>query len=368
MQLVMKHGFLWVTRVLFSFVVFSQSSLAAEKFEFFNGIRMLGMGGASIAVANDETAVFSNPAALGKLRDPFFTIIDPEIELGEDTSSFLTGFDLNVLGLEAILTKINEHPGRNFHLRTQIFPSIVVPNFAAGVMLKYEINGTLNTTTSEIELNYRNDFVGVLGYDLRLFDGRLKVGFSARYINRSEITDKNPIATSNLARTIDDTAQNGGALAADAGIIITMPWRWLPTLAVVGRDLGNTSFSLGAGFASGDGTDPETVKQSIDASIAIFPIMGNRARTTITVEMRDILSDDEDDKADVMRRLHTGVELNFSDIFFIRGGLNQRYWTAGVEFAIMNIQFQIASYGEEVGTATTPAEDRRYLAKFSYRF
>ena len=357
-----------IASLIFSACFVALEAQAREKTEFYTGVRMLGMGGVSVAIANDETAVFSNPAALGKLRDPFITVVDPEVHYGADTSSFLTGFDLNVLGVKSLLEKINDHPGRNLHIKMQLFPSVVVPNFAAGVLIKYDINGALDSTNSEIDLNYTNDFAGVLGYNLRLFDGRLKIGFSGRYINRSQITDSNPIPTTNLDLTLKDIAQNGGAIAADAGIMITMPWATLPTLAVTGRDLGNTSFGLGAGFASGTGERPTTVKQTVDGAIAFHPILGNRTRMTISFEMRDVMSTDADDKADIYRRLHGGLEINLGDIFFVRGGMNQRYWTAGLEFTMANFQFQVASYGEEIGTAAVHQEDRRYIGKFAYRF
>jgi hypothetical protein len=47
----------------------SVHAVAAERYEFYNGIRGLGMGGAQVAVVNDETSLMINPAGLGKLRD-----------------------------------------------------------------------------------------------------------------------------------------------------------------------------------------------------------------------------------------------------------------------------------------------------------
>lgn len=355
---------------LFSLSVLCTLSVhAGEKTEFYSGVRSLGMGGTGVAVANDETGIFYNPAALGKLRDPFITIVDPELHISSDTGSFVSGFDFDILSLEGVLTKISENPNRNFHLKAQLFPSIVVPNFAMGVLLKYEINGQFDSANNEVDLNYTNDLAAVLGYNLRLFDGRVKVGFSGRYINRTQITDNNPIAFGDISgSTLETVAQDGGAIAADVGIIMTAPWRWLPTIAATVHDVGNTKFSLGGGFASGTGTDPDTVKQSIDVAIALYPILGKKTRTTITVEMRDILSEDTDDEEDIMRLLHAGFEMNMYDIFFIRGGMNQRYWTAGLEFNMPQLQFQLASYGEEIGTATENLEDRRYVMKFAYRF
>jgi hypothetical protein len=65
---------------------------------------------------------------------------------------------------------------------------------------------------------------------------------------------------------------------------------------------------------------------------------------------------------------HAGFEVNFSDFFFLRGGMNQGYWTAGVEFATRFFQLQASSYGQEVGTTSATIEDRRWVGSFAIRF
>ena len=56
--------------LILSISLFGAGAGAQEIRENYNGVRSLGMGGASIAVVNDETALLLNPAALGKLSDP----------------------------------------------------------------------------------------------------------------------------------------------------------------------------------------------------------------------------------------------------------------------------------------------------------
>ena len=106
--------------------------------------------------------------------------------------------------------------------------------------------------------------------------------------------------------------------------------------------------------------------------MAIHPILDKRFRSTWTAEFRDVLATEEvsgvDDVEDPMRRFHAGVEFNYADALFFRGGWHQRYYTAGFELSIVNYQFQAATYGEEIGTADTPREDRRYVVKFAFRF
>src|SRR5205085_397590 len=63
----------------------SANSFAGERYHFYNGVRQMGMGGASVATVNDETALIANPAALGKLRDYFVTVFDPDLDVGVAT-------------------------------------------------------------------------------------------------------------------------------------------------------------------------------------------------------------------------------------------------------------------------------------------
>jgi hypothetical protein len=118
----------------------------------------------------------------------------------------------------------------------------------------------------------------------------------------------------------------------------------------------------------------------LDAAFALFPILGKGVRMSFTGELQDILNKQEPlttyDVSPINRRIHGGIEFDFNDVFFIRAGYNQGYWTAGMEIDVGNTQLQMASYGEEIGdlplkgtgTAYKTLEDRRYVAKFAYRF
>ena len=140
----------------------------------------------------------------------------------------------------------------------------------------------------------------------------------------------------------------------------------VPTVAAVWRDAGDTSYNLKEGLFTSSITVPTHTKQTIDVGVAIFPIIGKKSRAVFTLEMRDVM--DVAEEEDSMKRLHGGMEFNFADAMFLRAGWNQRYYTAGLEFAMQNYQLQAATYGEEIGTATAYKEDRRYVFKFAFRF
>lgn len=348
---------------------------AGELYEFYNGVRQMGMGGATLATVNDETALFANPAALGKLRDSFTTVADPEIDYGEVNSEIATGTGiLDAFSLQGVVDKLNSAKDKHFHLRAQFSPSLVLANFGVGVYEKYSVDGEVTTSPNQLELNYRNDLAFVIGYCLRIWDGRIKFGFNAKYISRLEIDNsQHTIAPSVTDLSASSNAAEGAGISADVGLMLAAPWALLPTLAIVAHDVGDTEFNAGTGFMYGtSSTRPKKVQQTYDAALAIFPIVGARTRTVITVEARDLTNvlteSDGTPITDPYKKYHAGFEFNIQDMFFIRGGMNQHYWTAGLEFAYDRFQFQISSYGEDIGTGTSNREDRRYSAKFAYRF
>jgi hypothetical protein len=352
----------WTILVLVFWASFAQ---AAERYEFYHGIRQMGMGGAIVAVVNDETALLSNPAALGKLRDHFITLIDPEIEFnGHFTNAYKNRNVLDLVTPGGLIQAAQDFPDTHYHAGAKVFPSLVLPNFGFGVLANFSYDATSDGTGANVDIRYRNDYAAVIGYNLRLWGGRIKIGFSAKAVNRTEYVGTLPTSDTNYEWK--DLVAEGGALAVDAGLILTAPWDYLPSIAGVVRDVGDTAYDAGGGFMYDTTRRPENKKQTVDAGFSITPILANRTRMQITGEYRDVMNVAEE--KDIYRRIHAGIEFNFADMFFLRGGMNQRYWTAGLEFAIQRFQFQAASYGEDIGADEDPKEDRRYMGKFVFRF
>lgn len=337
---------------------------AGERFEFYNGIRQMSMGGAGIAVVNDETSLLINPAGLGKLRDFIVTVVDPDISIGAGTQAIL-GTDVSAFtDPQKLLDKLNQNQGKHLHGRAQVFPSLVVPNFGFGIFGKYSVDASVDSTGTTYRLDYFNDYAIVLGFNLKIWDGIIKIGANTRIVNRVQITKDLPASSTGL--TIGAEASEGVGAASDTGLIITLPVAWLPTLSAVWRDAGSTKYSLKDGMFTDATTIPDTTTQTVDVALAVFPIHGKNTRSSFTLEYQDVLT--TGDEEDHMRRAHVGYELNLGDMLFLRAGMNQRYWTAGAELAVGNYQLQLGSYGEDIGVAGSPIEDRRYLGKFSYRF
>lgn len=362
--------------IAFVILGFGLSAHAGETYEFYNGIRGLGMGGAAIASVNDETALLVNPAGLGRLRDYYITLFDPEIEAGANTAKVLGTAVTAAMDPQKTLDKAVAKPGEHIHERAQLFPSIVVPNFGFGVFGRWSADAGVDPATGLFGYDYRRDYAAVFGFNFRLWNGIIKLGGTTRVVDRFEVR-RNDIDTTSTDLTLSSLGYSGMGVAEDVGLMLTAPVAWLPTLAVVNRDVGRTSFTWRGGSGGGLTGVPDSVAGTVDVALAIHPIVGRRMRSTWTLQYDDVTSaraadalaeEDKKTLAAPVRKLHGGFEFNYADALFFRGGVNQRYWTAGVELAIVNYQFQAASYGEDIGTADLPKEDRRYVLKFSFRF
>ena len=359
----MRNGILKTSILLL--LALSWIAEARERHRFYTGVRALGMGGASVAVVNDETSLLLNPAALGRLRDAYVTIVDPEVEMSSNTTSVMGTNYGGLLGAQATLDKAKNKPGTHVSGRAQVFPSIIVPNFGFGILRKYEVNAAVTEDATKFSYHYTEDTAVVLGFNFRFWDGIIKLGTNLRLVDRIQIMEDELDATAtNLSN--DSMRKEGLAVASDTGLILTAPIAWLPTIAGVLRDTGGTSYAFRDGFFTSATSRPEPTSQTLDAGIAVTPIFSPNFRSQWTAEMKDVMNYAKE--KDVMRRLHAGVEFNIADALFLRGGMNQKYWTAGLEVAMFNYQFQLASYGEDVGSDQASKEDRRYVVKFSFRF
>jgi hypothetical protein len=350
-------------------ILTSSVVLAKERFEFYNGVRPLGMGNASVASVNDETALLVNPAGLGKLRNFFGTIFDPELDVGSAAmNTYRAKSFSNPTSVTQVMPAVVMTPGDYFYARTQVFPSFVAKNFGIGLFVKNELAAQAESTTAS-SLFYRDDMALVLGYNFRFWDGRIKLGFTGKLISRTEIDEDvvDPSGSMDLpSLATADMAKHGLGIGTDVGLILTAPWNNLPTLALVARDIGNTVFDKSYYTRLTTPSRPDTAVQDVDAGLSFQVIHKPNIRSLWTIDYHGILT--ASDQEDKQKLYHLGIEVNFGDVFFFRTGYNQRYVTAGFELASERFQFQVASYGEEVGTSTSPKEDRRNVAKFTFRF
>ena len=343
---------------------------AGERFEFYNGIRPLGMGNTSTASVNDETALLINPAGLGKLRDFFGTIFDPEIDIGSSAMNIYRAKSFtNPVSVSQVMPAVILAPGEYYYSRIQVFPSFVAKNCGIGIFAKNELAAMVDPTTNLASLFYRDDLAVLLGYNFRFWDGRIKLGFTGKIISRTEVDESaiDPTLASDIPTLVaNNYAKHGLGIGGDVGLLMTAPWQNLPTIGIVAHDVGNTVYDKSYFTRLATANHPNVTLQDLDAGISFQIIHQPNIRSLWTIDYKGILT--AKDEPDKTKLYHFGFELNFGDVFFMRAGYNQRYFTGGLELSSERFQFQVATYGEEVGTLASPKEDRRNVAKFTFRF
>ena len=350
----------WISYPVLILIFFSNQAQAREWFELYNNSRTTAMGGVKIAVSSDDSTVFRNPSGLGSLRGSYINYLDPELET---SSAFVNEFSNSGTELEKIKILLNTNRDKYYHAKTQITPSYSSRNFSVGLIYNNEVSAIMNTAGTALDAIYHSDIGLMLGYNYSFFDGRFKLGLTARYLDRVELDNAaiDPLTTIDLT----NSGSSGTAFSGDLGLTLQAPVIYLPTLAVVVHDLADTKFTSSAARLK-TATLPKDIKQSVDVGISLSPIQSKHLRSQFSVEYRDLTNSRTDDF--INKRLHAGIEINWEDIFYLRLGSNQNYLTAGFEIAAERLSWQISTYGEEVGTKISPLEDRRFSTRIAVRF
>jgi hypothetical protein len=182
------------------------------------------------------------------------------------------------------------------------------------------------------------------------------------YLSRHELIDT---ASSSLAETfsISDSDYNiGSGLFTVGGAKITLPVRWLPTLAVSVHNAFNKNFK------STQGTLPK-IKNTIDVGVSITPKIGGKTRLHMEMNYKDLT--EKFSSVKWMRKLLIGFEFDFSRSFFLRFGYGDSYGTAGLGFKSKTIDFDLSTYSvnpEPNSTSIRGEEDRRISLSISSGF
>lgn len=357
--------------LLMSYFIFAIPSWSIDELHpFYEGVRAKGMGGVQVATVNDETALVINPSALGKLRDVYGTVIDPDIDFSTNYLKLLQSSSLtDTTNLEKVKTALTNNTDTYYSYNQQLLPSFVARNFGIGILMKKTLNAYMDTNATNMETFFRDDMGLILGYNLRFFDGYIKIGVAGKLLSRIELnkvlsTSTNSFDLKTLAS--QGHVKEGLGVGYDVGISMTGPVAMLPTLSAVVHDVGGMSFTTQKGVRMTSTDTPTLQKQDVDVGISFSPIHGKNIRSTWAAEYRYLLT--ASDINDSSKLLHLGAEFNISDLVFLRAGYYQKHWTAGFEFASEHYQLQFATYGAEVGTADSPFEDRRYNLKFAWRY
>jgi len=341
----------------------SSTSIAKQYPRLYRGVRPLGMGDAFTAVADDENALFYNPAGLSKISSFQLGILNPLIEVSEKSIDLVQDAqdaDLDDTGEVADL--MQDYAGEHQHARVSLFPHVGFNVASAGVMIGGFGNASIdadirNPVWPEARVDMVMDYGGIGGFGLELPLEGLRAGVALKFLERESLSETYTaidISDPDFGDRLDDDLYSGSGFSADLGVIYELGFVPIfdTNVALVVQNVPEMDM--------GDARDIDTQANfglSIEKSFSAFGFVG-------ALDYKDLTGSIEEDD-DIAKRIHLGAELKFLKAFSLRAGLNQGYFTAGATLDFWVLRIDFATYAEEVGSYGGQREDRRYVGQIT---
>lgn len=399
-------------RIAICFLGCSAPLLAQEIPEHYHPVRPNAIGGAFTAIANDENAVWTNPAGIARVRKArsrrtIDVISIPNLVVGANTSGqdFFRGIQGSGAasgdGLTESADDLSDKPLWGF---TSIAPLMLFKaNSDVSAALGGFSNTTIQATTDSSDLTSAqthivSDIGGLAGVAFSNKSNRFNFAVQTRFINRYAYEDRVPIGTlgdsAAMQTRFKDDANTSSALAFDTGMMWTLADFWFPTLGVAVLNVPTgcrenylNPFSMvretvcGTKF-SGKFSNPDAIS-TIDPTdlrlgLSITPRFSREFGMRVAVDLHHLDFESGGNhyglaEIPLTKKVHLGVEF-FTDSpllpspFSFSFGASQGYYTAGASIRLPFVSLEFATFGRDVSADDSAREDRRMIGSLTFLF
>lgn len=388
---------------------FKTECVSAEVPEGYLTPRPMGLGGAFTAVANDESAFWTNPAGISRVRkarsrEGVHILKLPNVTLGLNAGSrsFYAAISGTTSGGVAdAIASSDLSTAKPFYARAAAFPVILMDigkNQPAGFGVFQ--NSTMRIyidkdVPTDARISSISDIGASFGYALTDSSNRLTFGFTLRPTYRYAYEDTVPSSElkskTSLYKRIKKDNNRGNGLGLDVGFLYTLADFWFPTLGLTIRNLPTGCKSdylnpfteirqkiCGTKFIGSQGNpDALSVIDPTDAraGLSISPRIAKDFGIRFSADLQNIYLGTNATYyglpgMDIAKMLHGGVEI-FSgnplerSAYAVQVGANQGFVTFGFTVNTSLGTLEFSSYATDVSNTVKRVEDRRYLTSFS---
>jgi len=368
-----------------SFALFLTCSLQAAKPKqfFLPGIRPLGMGGAFLALSDDQNAMFYNPAGITQRLKPLLCFADTTLQTnqtGYELGSYIIDLYLNgTAGLdpaELLAYFTDQLEANNYYMRYNIYAlsplnlSLIAPPmgylsvglgaYVSAINADFEMQLTGLLPDVGLSASADSGIIIPIAYDL---GEKFSIGVNIKGINRNNIDVD--MSLQDLLDMDLPQAMVGFGYGFDTGILMHLGEQL--SLGATVKDIGFTKINYTKAIeldpASPGGyniTDlPATVVERIEPTLNVgFAYLFTNEQlpmgdNILLVFQYDDLTGrmEEVGHGEIVFRpknIHLGIELSYEIVSF-RVGLNQGYGTLGLGVYLGPISVDYAFYGQELG-------------------
>ncbi len=364
-----RHGLLCL--------LFAAQAMLASAFDSpaldYETVRTRGMGGCSVALSDDQQALYSNPAGLFQNRENLFAVADVAAEVNQDLrrvenkTSGLSDKDTpesrasnnallrDVMGQRARLQASNlayylGEKGFGTGFLYQSTTSIGVnspanPRIKAQGTVDSVLSGSISRPIPGVKNLFQDKALGWWGGSLKFV--------SRRYIDR----EYDPRDFAGLSESdLRDAQYKGTGMDFDAGTFWVLDNSFQQTIGVVIHNVIETELDPLVG----------RLPRQFCLGTAIKPLNGGPERKQKLVLAADLW--DFTGGGAMLNHLRLGVEGKPRPWLTLRGGVRAGYLTAGCTMRFRVARFDFATYSEELGNRPGDREDRRYSGELSLDF
>jgi hypothetical protein len=352
--------------------------------------RALGMGNAFTAVADDHSAIFYNPSALAFRSDGQLRMF---LRAGADAESFKLFNEIKDVDKETkdlpdnqktqpYVDLIQKHYGDHFNFRIPtigaawVRPGWGIAFIPADLSLDVDVHRQIGPMLN-VNLYLDSTIAFAYARKTKWFKGHETAwGATIKGVHRVYVGQSLSAGALADGTSVFETKDANEGFTGDIDLSFTWKppavrsfFRYLkPTFAIVGRNLIDYGFTTNFHFIDKNSGEPPKLGRRFDFGskwdLPKFWVFDPH----LAIDIRNVGHDNWTWK----KGSHAGMEFYWKMFNWWKGhwsgGLNEGYWTAGFGARLAWFQIDLCSFGEEVGTASSPLEDRRYMLELALDF
>jgi len=365
----------------------SLMALGGEFAYLYKDPRIMGMGGANVAVGSYSTSIFSNPAGLASLKkEDGFTVELLGVKVGAtgDIANFVDDLDAAGEDEDEITQVIEDYAGQHFHVGVDNYSSVSKNSslfaWSVGLLAATDVNLAAHPNHTDLLETSSRGYGGVLVGAAKPFDtkiGRFDIGVGLKFISQQSY--EGTITAAELAGDYDLTDMVEEKTSSGVGLDLGVTYHpfvdsmWHPAIGMSILNIGSMDMDDNYGgqpmtLNFGASLSPE-VPFLDKLVIALDYVDALNANTIRFYEYTDneITAYTDYEDSDMMKRLRLGVGIGIIDSTYfgttVNVGMYQGAYTAGLDLTVLLLKLNVATYQEQIGTGSVDIPDRRYMVE-----
>jgi hypothetical protein len=318
------------------------------------------MGGVSLPLSQDiGNSLFNNPAGLARNLKFKAEFINLDADIG---APILGGLGTGMTTLGGLSGTLNANPNVTYSEGFSNLTALSWGGLGVGVLYQNRVRAYSDGTTAHYQT--LDDLVPAVGYGLSLARGVVRIGYSLQYIN-----DASGVAqsASNSSASFLNGVKQGHAFSSNASVNFAFPFTYLPTLSLLGRNIGGLHFvdgNLLSPAKNASGT-PDDIKGSIDAAFNFTVRLSGTLKSYWFLEYDDVTSTAG---LPFLERTRAGLEIDFTPAFSLRGGMNGVQFSGGIGFRSESSEINVTYYNDRSPFPANGYWDTRYALQYKVFF